>query len=66
MLRQVRRERLGAEFAEQFLGAARLDADDGGDLLAGQPWPAGLLAGKQRAHLGARVTCANSARRHQR
>jgi hypothetical protein len=36
----------GAELAQQDLSAAFLDADQGGDLLAGQAWAgAGLLLG---------------------
>jgi hypothetical protein len=46
----------GAELAQQHLGAALFDADQGGDLLAGQAWAgAGLLLGDQlgdgRPHL---------------
>jgi hypothetical protein len=49
----------GAELAEQDLGAAFLDADQGGDLLAGQARAgAGLLLGDELGDCRPRIACA--------
>jgi hypothetical protein len=54
----------GAELAEQDLGAAFLDADQGGDLPAGQPRPcAGALLGDQLGDGRPRIARTGGARR---